>query len=70
MNVDLSEAKWIKSSRSTSSGGECVEVAHLGGGHVGVRDSKGKTGPTLRFAPGEWDAFVGGVFNGEFNRPA
>lgn len=31
MSIDLSEAKWFKSSRSGSQK-ECVEVAHLDGG--------------------------------------
>ncbi len=65
---DLSEAKWFKSSRSTGAK-ECVEVAFLGAGAVGVRDSKNPTGPALVFSPGEWDAFEAGVRDGEFNRP-
>ncbi|MBF6471015.1 MULTISPECIES: DUF397 domain-containing protein [Nocardia] len=68
MNGDLSEATWLKSSRSES-GSQCVEVAWLGGGMIGVRDSKHPTGPALVFAPGEWDAFTAGVQGGEFNRP-
>jgi hypothetical protein len=47
--------------------GNCVEVAPLGRGHVGVRDSKDKTGPVLQFTPDEWSAFIGGVRNGEFD---
>lgn len=68
MSVNLSGAKWFKSSRS-SAGKECVEVAHLSGGFVGVRDSKNPTGPALVFTPSEWDAFTAGVNEGEFNRP-
>ncbi|GAA5059011.1 DUF397 domain-containing protein [Nocardia callitridis] len=68
MNVDLTGAKWFKSSRSQANK-ECVEVAHLGGGVVGVRDSKNPTGPALVFTPGEWDAFLGGASAGEFDRP-
>ncbi|MEV4124907.1 DUF397 domain-containing protein [Nocardia sp. NPDC049707] len=68
MTSDLSGAKWFKSSRS-GGGKECVEVAHLDGGMVGVRDSKNPTGPALVFTPGEWDAFTAGVNDGEFNRP-
>jgi hypothetical protein len=45
-----------------------VEVAHLDDGLVGVRDSKNPGGPALVFTPGEWDAFTGGVTDGEFNR--
>ncbi|MET8876312.1 DUF397 domain-containing protein [Nocardia sp. NPDC004278] len=68
MNIDLSGAKWFKSRRSTASK-DCVEVAHLDGGLVGVRDSKNPTGPVLVFTPGEWDAFTAGVADGDFERP-
>ncbi|WP_159920767.1 MULTISPECIES: DUF397 domain-containing protein [Nocardia] len=67
MDVDLSGAKWFKSSRS-GGGKECVEVAHLEGGLVGVRDSKNPTGPALIFTPGQWDAFTSGVAQGAFER--
>ncbi|NNH69466.1 DUF397 domain-containing protein [Nocardia uniformis] len=67
MNVDLTEARWFKSSRSET-GSQCVEVAFLDQGMVGVRDSKNPTGPALVFAAGEWDAFTTGVVDGEFNR--
>ncbi|MGX1805720.1 DUF397 domain-containing protein [Nocardia sp. NPDC055321] len=65
MNIDLSGARWFKSSRSTASQ-DCVEVAFLDAGHVGVRDSKNPGGPALVFTPGEWNAFVAGVEGGEF----
>ncbi|WP_378743329.1 DUF397 domain-containing protein [Nocardia brasiliensis] len=68
MSIDLTGAQWFKSSRS-GSGDQCVEVAHLDGGIVGVRDSKNPTGPALVFDPGEWDAFTAGVKGGEFDRP-
>jgi hypothetical protein len=58
---------WFKSSLSAANG-SCVEVADLDGGLVGVRDSKDKSGPILRFTPAEWAAFVGGVRKGEFDR--
>jgi len=61
-----SDSRWIKSSLSFSNG-NCVEVSSLPGGHVGVRDSKDSHGPVLSFTPGEWDAFLGGVRNGEFD---
>nr|WP_231951914.1 DUF397 domain-containing protein [Nocardia terpenica] len=66
--MDLSEAQWFKSTKSPTKDA-CVEAAHLGGGHVGVRDSKDPTGPALVFTPGEWDAFTAGVKDGEFDRP-
>ena len=67
MNVDLPHAQWFKSSHSQPSG-DCVEIAHLEAGVVGVRDSKNPTGPALLFNPGEWDAFTAGVTTGEFER--
>ncbi|MFI2283961.1 DUF397 domain-containing protein [Nocardia beijingensis] len=66
MNGDLPGARWFKSSRSGSK--DCVEVAFLDGGRIGVRDSKNPTGPALVFTPGEWDAFTAGVTHGEFDR--
>jgi Domain of unknown function (DUF397) len=58
---------WVKSSLSFSNS-NCVEVAELADGGVGVRDSKDPSGPVLRFTPGEWRAFVGGAHAGEFDR--
>ncbi|MEV4483337.1 DUF397 domain-containing protein [Micromonospora coxensis] len=51
-------ARWRKSTRSGSSGGECVEVADNLPGVVAVRDSKDPTGPTLTFTPTAWQRFV------------
>jgi hypothetical protein len=58
---------WTKSSLSFSNG-NCVEVASLPGNEIGIRDSKDAEGPVLRFTPDEWNAFRGGVHNGEFDR--
>ena len=68
MNADLTKARWFKSSRSAPSK-DCVEVAFLGEGVVGVRDSKNPTRPALVFTPTEWDAFTTSVQNGAFERP-
>jgi hypothetical protein len=62
-----SETRWVKSSLSFSNS-NCVEVASLPGGGIGVRDSKDSEGPVLRFTPDEWNAFLGGARNGEFDR--
>ncbi|WP_024803796.1 DUF397 domain-containing protein [Nocardia sp. BMG51109] len=67
--IDLSNARWFKSSRSAGKQ-ECVEAAHVSGGRVAVRDSKNPTGPALVFTPSEWDAFTTGVLDGEFDRPS
>jgi len=57
---------WVKSSLSFANG-NCVEVSDQPGGTVGVRNSRDREGPVLRFTPDEWQAFLGGVRNGEFD---
>ncbi|QOC91281.1 DUF397 domain-containing protein [Micromonospora craniellae] len=56
--MDLSNARWRKSTRSGTSSGECVEVADNLTGVVAVRDSKDLTGPVLAFDPAAWRSFV------------
>ncbi|WP_433197657.1 DUF397 domain-containing protein [Nocardia sp. CA-107356] len=68
MEVDFTGAVWRKSTHSGPDG-NCVEVAFLVDGNVAVRDTKDNgNGPLLAFAPGEWDAFLTGVSQGEFGR--
>jgi len=57
---------WVKSSLSFANG-NCVEVSDLPGGTVGVRNSREREGPVLRFTPDEWHAFLAGVHKGEFD---
>ncbi|MEU0517131.1 DUF397 domain-containing protein [Streptosporangium sp. NPDC006007] len=67
---------WRKSSFS-GNGQNCVEVAltdELAEAKYGdlaslflVRDSKDPRGPVLAFTPSGWDAFLGGVKQGEFD---
>jgi hypothetical protein len=56
----LPEAQWFKSSHSGPAN-ECVEVAWLDDGQVGVRDSKCPDGPALVFDARAWSAFVTSV---------
>ncbi|WP_149263067.1 DUF397 domain-containing protein [Actinomadura sp. K4S16] len=44
--MDLTNAKWRKSSYTGSNGGNCVELAGAAGA-VAVRDSKDPDGPVL-----------------------
>lgn len=65
MNTDPT-TKWVKASRSGSSG-QCVEMRRHEGA-VEVRDTKDAgTGPTLRFTPGEFAAWLDGAKGGEFD---
>lgn len=61
-----SSSSWIKSSLSYANG-NCVEVSDQPGGTVGVRSGRDREGPVLLFTPDEWQAFLGGVRNGEFD---
>jgi Domain of unknown function (DUF397) len=63
--MDLSTVRWRKSSHSGSNG--CVEVA-MGQDQVAVRDTKDRGGPILVFTAVEWEAFLAGVKDGQFDR--
>lgn len=65
--ADLTGVQWRKASYSNTQGGNCVEVADLGT-QVVVRDSKDPDGPTLTFTRAEWEAFIAGAKDGEFDR--
>jgi hypothetical protein len=58
---------WHKSAESGANG--CVEVAFIGN-RVVVRDSKDRQGPVLTFTSMEWQTFLRGARNGEFDPPA
>jgi hypothetical protein len=64
--TELAGVRWVKSSRSGPTGGNCVEVARLDDGQVAVRNSRYPSGPALVFTEREWEAFVGGAKDGEF----
>jgi len=65
--VVLPGVTWRKSSRSGPQGGNCVEVAQLPDGQVAVRNSRHPAGPALVFTVAEWEAFVGGARDGDFD---
>jgi hypothetical protein len=62
----MDDLSWTKSSLSHANG-NCVEVANLPDGHVGMRDSKDVGGPVLLFTLEGWHAFLHGARNGEFD---
>ncbi len=64
ITLDLSAARWRKSTLSGSQGGDCVEVADGFPGVIPVRDSKNPGGPALFFPADAWQAFVTGIRTG------
>jgi hypothetical protein len=66
-SAELGRASWHKSSAS-SYNGNCVEISHIQDGRVAIRDTKDRaSGPALIFTRPEWDAFLAGAKNGEFD---
>lgn len=61
------DGTWRRSTRCDGSSGNCVEVKSAGGA-IAVRDGKDPEGPVLVYPADEWDAFIGGVKAGEFDR--
>ncbi|WP_320069356.1 DUF397 domain-containing protein [Micromonospora sp. RTGN7] len=60
--MDLTGARWRKSTRSGTNQGACVEVADNLVVAVYVRDTKDNgSGPVLAFSRESWGAFVGQV---------
>jgi hypothetical protein len=66
LRVNLDNAVWQKSSRSGPVSDNCVEIAFVDGA-IAMRDSKHPDGPVLLFTAEEWDAFVEGAKDGEFD---
>ncbi|MGW3024847.1 DUF397 domain-containing protein [Streptomyces sp. NPDC001221] len=61
------ELSW-KTSSYTNGNGACVDVAKLPDGGRALRDTKDKgQGPVHFFTKPEWDAFIAGVKDGEFD---
>ena len=67
MNPDMTAAQWRKSSYSSGSGGNCVEVARNLRGVVAVRDSKDPDGPVLALSPESWSMLASVIKSGELN---
>ena len=53
---------WRTSTRSSSNGGECVEVADDSGqGVILVRDTRNRESGALAFGAGAWAAFLASI---------
>lgn len=63
--LDISGVEWL-GAPGTAEDEERVEIAYLPGGGVAMRSSK-DTETVLRYTKAEWDAFVLGARDGEFD---
>ncbi len=64
-DAERQQLNWRKAMLSTNNGA-CVEVA-AATGKVVVRDSKDPDGHVLVYMHSEWNAFLDGAKNGEFD---
>jgi hypothetical protein len=71
-SLDLTGARWERGD-GTNDDGDHVEVAAVphtdGVTYMVMRNSAQPAGPVLVFTPAEWDAFVKGARDGEFDEP-
>jgi hypothetical protein len=69
MSETLPPIAWHISSKSDNQGGNCVEAGPLadGSGRVALRHSKNPDGPVIVYTRAEWDAFIGGAKDSEFD---
>ncbi|GII88585.1 hypothetical protein Ssi03_65750 [Sphaerisporangium siamense] len=63
--MDISDATWLSAPGSTSE--DRIEIAYLPGGAVAMRNPSDPAGTVLRYTAAEWNAFVLGVRDGEFD---
>lgn len=63
---DLSDARWQSGAPEGTTGG--VEIAFVDDVIV-MRDGKHPAGPVLVFTQSEWDAFLAGARDNEFDLP-
>ncbi|WP_347696463.1 DUF397 domain-containing protein [Nonomuraea sp. B12E4] len=66
MNEELTTAAWRKSSFSGDNG-NCLEVAPLSKGRVGIRDTEQSNMQPYVVSASVWDAFTKAVKAGEFD---
>lgn len=66
---ELAGVAWRTSTRSSNGGGNCVEAGPLadGSGRVAVRHSHHPDAAVIVYTPQEWQAFIAGVKDGEFD---
>jgi uncharacterized protein DUF397 len=72
-HLDFTKAEWIRAEPEGVTLDDCVEYAFIehtdGVTYTAMRQSSKPDGVILVFTPSEWDAFVKGVRDGEFDLP-
>jgi Domain of unknown function (DUF397) len=66
---ELAGVAWRISTKSENGGGSCVEAGPLADGseRVAVRHSHRPGGAVIVYTRTEWEAFIGGAKDGEFD---
>lgn len=69
---ELANVAWRVSTRTGSGGGNCVEAGPLldGTGRIAVRHSHHPHGHVILYTRTEWEAFIAGAKDGEFDFPS
>ncbi|WP_405142213.1 DUF397 domain-containing protein [Sphaerisporangium sp. NBC_01403] len=67
LSDELQKAAWRKAAKSGPNQGNCLEVAPLSGGRVGLRDTEAPERAPFVVSAGVWDAFIDGAKKGEFD---
>ncbi|MEU1734732.1 DUF397 domain-containing protein [Streptosporangium sp. NPDC020145] len=67
LNEELRTAAWRKATKSGPNQGNCLEVAPLSGGRVGIRDTEAPDQAPYVVRAAVWDAFIDGAKQGEFD---
>lgn len=63
---DTAAARWVRPDADDGSPGE-IEIGFADSGLVAMRRFDDPEGPILIYTPEEWEAFVGGVRDGELD---
>ncbi|MDQ3154860.1 MAG: DUF397 domain-containing protein [Actinomycetota bacterium] len=66
--LDLTGAQWLSGSQAADPETGHLEIAFVDD-HIAMRNSADPDGPALIFTPAEWEAFVLGAKDGEFDEP-
>ncbi|MFG1962416.1 DUF397 domain-containing protein [Nonomuraea sp. NPDC049028] len=67
LSKELAGADWRKAKASGANNGNCLEVAPLSGGRVGIRDTEAPDQAPYVVRDSVWAAFIDGAKKGEFD---